>query len=100
MVDEMIDTVKAALTPGADEATKQKAAAILRGVLTMLDPGGAQAATSSSVPLAAQATAAPALPDLLSAIVERVRPLLPAEALADMPRFRVPLIDFGTTPKR
>ena len=85
MVDEMIGTVRAAFAPGADAATKQQAAAILRGLLGMLESGGATAPAASSPP-------APPAPDVLAAIVENIRPLLPPETLANMPRFKVPLI--------
>jgi len=104
MVDEMINTVRAAFAPGADAATKQQAAAILRGLLGMLESGSGGASTLASRLTAGSAPvappAAPMATDLLTAIVELVRPHLPAEALAQMPRFRVPLIDFVRGDKR
>jgi molybdopterin-guanine dinucleotide biosynthesis protein A len=88
MMDEMINTVKAALAPGADADTKRQAAGILRGLLAMLESGGGVAVG------AVAAVQAPTLgTDLLAAIVEYVRPHLPPEALAQMPRFRVPMIN-------
>jgi hypothetical protein len=89
MVDEMISTVRAAFAPNADPQTKQQAAAILRGLLAMLEPGASASAAPPAGALAAPATAPP---DVLAAIVESVRPLLPPETLAKMPRFRVPFI--------
>jgi hypothetical protein len=88
MIDEMIEKVRAAFEPGADVATKQQAAAILRGVLGMLEQGSQPAATGG-------APTSPVETDLLGRIVEYVRPYLPEEALQQMPRFRVPLIDLN-----
>jgi hypothetical protein len=96
MVDEMINTVRAALTPGADAATKEKAAAILRAALGMLE-SGADGAGGAGAPMAIAAPTVPTAPDLLTTIIEYVRPHLPPEALAEMPRFRVPLIDLTRT---
>jgi hypothetical protein len=87
MVEEMIKTVRAALEPGADAATKQQAAAILRGVLGMLEAGTPAAPPTASLDASSRA------PDLLGRIVEYVRPYLPEEALQQMPRFRVPFVD-------
>jgi hypothetical protein len=101
MIEEMISTVKAALAPGADAATKQQAAGILRGLLGMLESGGPSASgvPAGSVGPAPNAQPYPAGTDLLAAIVEYVRPHLPAEAVAQMeqmPRFRVPLVNLPT----
>jgi hypothetical protein len=87
MIDEMIGTVRAAFSPGADAATKQQAASILRGLLTMLE--GQSGAGPEG------ATAAPVAPDLLATIVENLRQFLPPDALTGMPRFRVPFIKAG-----
>jgi hypothetical protein len=96
MVDEMIETVRAAFAPEADAAAKQRAASVLRGLLGVLD-GGIPSATTAAV----QAPSDLPRMDLLTAIVEYVRPHLPEEALAQMPRLRMPLIDFGAaTTKR
>ncbi len=93
MIEEMINTVKAALAPGADVATKQQAAGILRALLGTLESGGGGAvAPASSVSAMPSAHVPPPGTDLLTAIVEYVRPHLPPEALAHIPRFRVPLI--------
>ena len=91
MVDEMINTVRAALAPGADAATKEKAASILRAALGMLESGAGGAQVDG--PTATAPSAVAPAPDLLTMIVESVRPHLPPEALAEMTRFRVPLID-------
>jgi hypothetical protein len=88
MVDEMIKTVRAALEPGADAATKQQAAAILRGVLGMLEGGGE---SPPSMPPTAAAPTPDA--DLLSRIIEYVRPYVPEDAFEQMPRFRVPIVN-------
>jgi hypothetical protein len=94
MVDDMINTVRAAFTPDADAATKRRAAGILRGLLGMLEPTGVTAARGTEAPAAPTASATPRA-DLLTTIVEYVRPHLPPEAFAEMPRFRVPLIDLA-----
>jgi|CXWL01.1.fsa_nt_gi hypothetical protein len=90
MVDAMIDKVKAAFAPGADAATKQQAATILRGLLSMLESG---VQPTAIVPGVAPASSGP--PDVLTAIVESLRPFLPPEAAANLPRFRVPMIKMG-----
>ncbi len=93
MIEDMINTVKAALAPGADAGTKQQAAGILRGLLAMLESG---AGATVGGPVQAPPTLGT---DLLTAIVEYVRPHLPPEALAQMPRFRVPMINLPPTDK-
>ena len=100
MVNDMIETVRAALEPGADPETRTKAASILRGLLKVIEPDGSRASPPPvpSEPAPTADARLPAAPDLLTAIVEKVRPLLPPETLADMPRFRVPLIDFSPKP--
>ena len=90
MFDDMIATVRAALSPGADAATKQRAAVILRGVVSMLeaDPSPVDAATA---PAAAVAAAAP-VPDVLGVLIEAVRQRLPPGAVVDVPRFQIPIV--------
>jgi hypothetical protein len=100
MIEEMISTVKAAVAPGADAATKQQAAGILRGLLAMLESGGLGASGPASAVGASPNPQTPQIGnDLLTAIVEYVRPHLPPEALAQMPRFRVPLINMPPVDK-
>ena len=90
MVEEMIETVRAAFAADADAATKQRAVSILRGLLGVLE-GGAPSAAGASPPAQSEP---PARVDLLTAIVDYVRPHLPEEAFAQMPRLRLPFVDF------
>ncbi len=96
MVDEMIETVRAAFAPGADAATKQRAASILRGLIGVLEAGvvGVPAEQPGPFSTPAPQPERPGGADVLTAIVEYVRPHLPEDALAQMPRLRMPLIDF------
>jgi hypothetical protein len=95
VIDEMVDTVRAALTPGADPATRQRAAAILRGLLTMLEGGTAAAGAQETSPATGGKVEAPPVPqatDWFGAFIDQLRPFLPAEALPNPPAFRVPMI--------
>lgn len=89
-LDEMIQIVRAALEPGADAATKQRAATILRSALTVLE-------VAPGAPLAAAAPPAggAGIGDLLGALVEKLRPLLPPGAEPEIPRLAIPFVPVG-----
>src|SRR6266542_5260969 len=102
MVDEMIQTVRAALMPGADAETRRQGAAILRRALSLLERPDATQAPAAPPSISSEATPPPnhhgPPPDLLTWIVERLRPLLPPETTATIAGVRIPMIDFGTRP--
>ena len=58
MVDEMIEMVRAAFAPGADAATKQRAAAIRRRLIRVLEPESAGAPIVTAAPVTS-----PAIPE-------------------------------------
>ena len=89
MVDEMINTVRAAFAPGADAATKQQASTVLRGLAAALEGG-------STLPTDATQAAPPGNepvkpPDLLTLILDQLRPHLPTETKVTSP-LRIPII--------
>ena len=84
--DEILNALRAAMAPGADPTTKQTAAVALRSLLTLIQaPAGAGAGPG-----------APAGTDLLGALVEKFRPLLPAEVAASIPRLNIPFVPVGS----
>jgi hypothetical protein len=99
--DEMIEAVRAALAPGADDESRRRGAAILRGVLAVLEPPAPTASVvGASTPPGGAAPVAPAHqgppPDLLTWLVDRLRPLVPPDALKTVPGLHIPMVDFGT----
>jgi hypothetical protein len=90
-VDELVNLVRAALQPDADAASKEKAQALLRELLTLV--GGAVGSEQSQA--APPLTSPPAgVKDPLSAILERIWPLLAAETMRAAGR-AVPFVPFG-----
>lgn len=89
-MDEMIQIVRAALDPGADAATRQRAATILRSVLAVLE-------TAPGAPLVPPSVAPPAGggADLLGALIEKFRTFLPPGMETQIPRLAIPLVPVG-----
>jgi hypothetical protein len=87
--DEMINIVRAALAPGADAATKQQAGVVLRALLAAIEtsPGASLAGTVAVAPIGV-----PSAADIFGAIVEKLRPHLPADAPTTIPRLNIPLV--------
>ena len=96
-LNEMIEVVRAAFAPGADDETKRRGAAILHAALNLLEP---PPPTTSAVPPMPTTTAPHGSPpDVLAWIIERLRLLVPAEKLKTVPGLHIPMIDFGTDPR-
>src|SRR5262245_49987569 len=97
--EDAVKLVRAAFEPGADQATKQQAATMLRSLLAVLEttPGAPLATPSAGAPPAAPANS-PALPsatDRLGAFVEALKQHLPPEKLRQLdsvPRLNIPLV--------
>ena len=95
--NEMIEAVREAFAPGADEETKRHGAAILRGALNLLEPPPPPVA-ATQMPTTTAPHGPP--PDVLSLIIERLSSLVPAEKLKTVPGLHITLIDFGTSTRR
>lgn len=89
--EEMINIVRAALATGADAATKQQAAGVLRALLAAIE-------ATPGAPLAPLAPLAPSPADLFGAIVEKLRPYLPSEPTPTVPRLNIPLVPLPPKP--
>lgn len=102
-MNQLIETVRAALLPGADAETKARAAAILRSVLATLEADAATPPQRSGVTVTAETESGDVTPiaapsptagaaTILDTLLERLRVYLPEHGLEAAPRLRVPLI--------
>lgn len=100
-MDEMIETVRAALLPDADEATKARAATIVRSVLALLEPihSGPDTVASSpgdtrsgDVTEVVASVTRNSTDTVLDFILERLRAYLPREEAASLAAFQVRFI--------
>jgi hypothetical protein len=78
--EDAVNAVRAAFEPGADDATKQKAASILRSLLSVLE-------ATPGVPIGASGQ-----PDILGALVEKFRAMLPEDAARGVHKLTIPLV--------
>lgn len=89
--DEMINAVREALAPGADSATRQKAAGVLRALLAVVEAAPGASLAAALVPSPPPSIgASPA--DLFGAIIEKLRPYLPSDAALTVARLNIPLV--------
>jgi hypothetical protein len=84
--------VRAAFAPGADAATKQQAVTLLRALVRALEPGSTLPSDAGRPAPLQTEPAKP--PDLLSLILDQLRPHLPPTTEVT-PRLNIPIIRIG-----